>query len=401
MAKLLISSSQVGYGNCNAVAPVATPGSPSTDGSCGGTAGSVCNGTSFGDCCSSSGYCGSTTAHCGSGCQPAFGKCTSTGNVSTNGQCGPTGDNKGCLGSGFGTCCSSSGYCGDTAGHCGAGCQPKFGLCNGASNVTTDGSCGASNGGKVCRGSGFGDCCSSSGYCGASDAFCGAGCQVAYSTCNTAASNISTDGTCGSKNGKVCKGSAFGDCCSSSGYCGNTTDHCAVASGCQPGFGSCDQTTGNISIDGSCGKNGKTCKGSAFGNCCSSSGYCGSTTAFCGAGCQSAFGTCTATPGNISTDGTCGAKNGKTCQGSTFGNCCSSSGYCGSTTHCEAGCQPAYGTCNPGSGNISTDGACGPKNGKTCKGSTFGDCCSSSGFCGKDTAHCGTGCQVSYGTCTK
>jgi hypothetical protein len=51
-----------------------------------------------------------------------------------------------------------------------------------------------------------------------------------------------------------------------------------------------------------------------------------------------------ATPSKISTDGSCGGSI--TCQGSTFGNCCSQHGWCGSTSdYCGAGCQPAFGSC--------------------------------------------------------
>lgn len=46
-----------------------------------------------------------------------------------------------------------------------------------------------------------------------------------------------------------------------------------------------------ISTDATCGT-GLTCQGSTFGNCCSQAGWCGSTTDYCGTGCQSAFGTC-------------------------------------------------------------------------------------------------------------
>jgi hypothetical protein len=46
-----------------------------------------------------------------------------------------------------------------------------------------------------------------------------------------------------------------------------------------------------ISTEGSCG-NGVTCQGSSFGICCSGHGYCGSTDEYCGTGCNSAFGTC-------------------------------------------------------------------------------------------------------------
>ncbi|KAF2740592.1 FAD-binding domain-containing protein [Polyplosphaeria fusca] len=116
-----------------------------------------------------------------------------------------------------------------------------------------------------------------------------------------------------------------------------------------------------VSPDGTCGGTQKyTCLNSSFGNCCSSSGWCGSTTAYCGTGCNSAFGSCTnsnpttrsssapsSTPTKkVSTDGSCAGSNGYTCVGSTFGNCCSQWGWCGSTTdHCGANCNSAFGSC--------------------------------------------------------
>ncbi|KPM40558.1 hypothetical protein AK830_g5977 [Neonectria ditissima] len=379
---------QPAAGNCNAPAPVPPPapgpGSTSPDGSCGGTNQYNCTSSSFGDCCSSSGYCGGTSGHCGNGCQGLFGTCGAPTNTSSDGQCGSNG--KICLGSGFGDCCSSGNWCGDAVEHCGPGCKPEYGNCTStdAGNISTDGSCGKN--GKTCKGSTFGDCCSSTGYCGSSNDHCKAGCQPQYGTCSEE-DNISTDGSCG-KNGKTCKGSTFGDCCSSSGYCGKASEHCGA--GCNSAFGTCDASAGAISTDGTCNKNGKTCKGSAFGDCCSSTGFCGKSSDHCGAGCNSAFGTCSEGAGSISTDGNCGPKNGKTCKGSTFGDCCSSNGYCGkSTDHCRTGCQLSYGLCT----GISSDAVCGSKNGKTCAGSGLGNCCSSGGYCGSSAAHCGQGCQ--------
>ncbi|KAF2006993.1 carbohydrate esterase family 4 protein [Amniculicola lignicola CBS 123094] len=129
--------------------------------------------------------------------------------------------------------------------------------------------------------------------------------------------------------------------------------------------------TQKITTDATCGGTNKyTCKGSAFGNCCSAAGWCGSTTDYCGTGCQASFGTCgtaatstsvkpsstiptstrAPTPSTItnkvSTDGTCGGTTNFTCQGSSFGNCCSQYGWCGTTTdHCGTGCQKTFGTC--------------------------------------------------------
>lgn len=42
---------------------------------------------------------------------------------------------------------------------------------------------------------------------------------------------------------------------------------------------------------------------------------------------------------------------------------------------------------------LSTDGRCGPDNGGAmCDGSGFGKCCSSGGWCGSSDTHCGSGC---------
>lgn len=48
----------------------------------------------------------------------------------------------------------------------------------------------------------------------------------------------------------------------------------------------------SISTDGNCGGS-VTCQGSTYGNCCSQYMYCGKTEDYCGAGCNRAFGSCT------------------------------------------------------------------------------------------------------------
>jgi peptidoglycan/xylan/chitin deacetylase (PgdA/CDA1 family) len=204
---------------------------------------------------------------------------------------------------------------------------------------------------------------------------------TAAASAPTGNSPVSTDGQCGASKGRSCLGSEFGNCCSSAGWCGKSSDHCG--NGCQSAFGNCGSngnapaapaptstraatpsaapaSNSKVSTDGSCGKgSGFTCQGSSFGNCCSQYNYCGSTTGHCSTGCQSAFGTCSnsASPApapapapapkkKVSTDGSCGQGSGFTCQGSSFGNCCSQYNYCGSTTgHCSTGCQSAFGTC--------------------------------------------------------
>ncbi|KAG8360039.1 hypothetical protein FVEN_g2141 [Fusarium venenatum] len=93
----------------------------STDGSCGPKhRGTICEGTSYGDCCSEYSSCGSSSLHCGTGC--VSGKCTKNGK-STNGRCGVGFLGATCKGTSYGDCCSREGWCGSSDGHCGDGCQ--------------------------------------------------------------------------------------------------------------------------------------------------------------------------------------------------------------------------------------------------------------------------------------
>ncbi|KAI8940076.1 hypothetical protein NX059_003795 [Plenodomus lindquistii] len=138
-------------------------------------------------------------------------------------------------------------------------------------------------------------------------------------------------------------------------------------------------------------------------------------------GCQSAFGRCSGpsppvgVPVGTSTN-KCGPKsNGLVC---APGYCCSAYGYCGkSPSYCasSSGCQPKFGTCNGGSPSvskvatpvpsptsapISKDARCGHGyGGQTCKGSSFGNCCSKHNYCGRSDDYCKTGCQSAFGIC--
>ncbi|KAF4968388.1 hypothetical protein FSARC_4185 [Fusarium sarcochroum] len=116
--------------------------------------------------------------------------------------------------------------------------------------------------------------------------------------------------------------------------------------------------------------------------------------------------TTTATPTGglvISPNQRCGGNTGYTCQGSRFGSCCSWYGYCGSNdTHCGTGCDADFGSCTPPEGEIhdTTNGLCGSEVKATCSNYGSKTCCSSYGYCGNSTAHCGTGCQGGFGECT-
>ncbi|KAF3021914.1 hypothetical protein E8E14_006922 [Neopestalotiopsis sp. 37M] len=71
----------------------------------------------------------------------------------------------------------------------------------------------------------------------------------------------------------------------------SSPSQCEESSTSKRGTGTDPSPTGGlvVSEEGDCG-NGITCLGSAFGNCCSQYGFCGNNTDYCGQGCQPAFG---------------------------------------------------------------------------------------------------------------
>ncbi|KAF2823091.1 hypothetical protein CC86DRAFT_469652 [Ophiobolus disseminans] len=93
-------------------------------------------------------------------------------------QCGPTAGNQKCPQN---KCCSAYGWCGNSDAYCRAtrGCQSGYGRCVGASSpsasraagvvvaspipaspISNNARCGSTFGGKTCKGSAYGDCCS-------------------------------------------------------------------------------------------------------------------------------------------------------------------------------------------------------------------------------------------------
>ncbi|KAK3296431.1 uncharacterized protein B0H64DRAFT_170257 [Chaetomium fimeti] len=100
------------------------------------------------------------------------------------------------------------------------------------------------------------------------------------------------------------------------------------------------------------------------------------------------------TPVNT-TNGSCGRGKGQTvCGDWPDGDCCSSSGWCGKTeAFCGSGCQS--GSCIQGADT--NDGTCGVNHkGTKCGDWKDGGCCSLAGYCGATRYHCGVGCQQSY-----
>ncbi|KUJ13268.1 carbohydrate-binding module family 18 protein [Mollisia scopiformis] len=216
----------------------------------------------------------------------------SKGPVSTDGTCGPSHDYAICDGTSFGRCCSVGGACGNTSEYCSHN-NCYSGACQAPSTATQNGTCGPSYGGTTCTNAVFGQCCSIYGFCGNGTAYCGTG--NCYSGACQDSNNLSTDGSCGPlfAGNKTCTGTQFGKCCSNSGYCGSTHDYCG-AGNCYSG--ACDTgSTVSVSPDGTCGPSSKkayVCDGSKFGTCCSTSGFCGSTKDYCsGTNCYS--GACT------------------------------------------------------------------------------------------------------------
>ncbi|KAL2354375.1 chitin binding protein [Cryomyces antarcticus] len=159
-----------------------------------------------------------------------------------------------------------------------------------------------------------------------------------------------------------------------------------------------------VSSDATCGgTTGLTCFGSTFGNCCSVNGWCGSTVAYCGAGCQAGFGTCNpassaAAPASPSTS-TSQAVVSSAVVSSTVAVSSSASSTRAATSSTPAAVSSSAAP-SASALKVSTDATCGGNTGLTCSGSTFGNCCSMYGWCGSTASYCGTGCQAGFGTCS-
>jgi hypothetical protein len=144
--------------------------------------------------------------------------------------------------------------------------------------------------------------------------------------------------------------------------------------------------TGPTSEDGQCGSaSGQSCIGftgpAGLSECCSPSGWCGNSDAYCGTGCNPLYGKCGPQPSvypsatvtsaaplptvslETSTGGDCGYTAGKTCKGFMLdgvkAECCSEYNFCGNTeAYCGTGCNPIYGNCGTsGSSSSSSESA--------------------------------------------
>jgi hypothetical protein len=130
------------------------------------------------------------------GCQSQFGQCTSStppiAKVSTDGTCGGS-NGFTCLASKYGNCCSQYNYCGGTAAYCGKGCNPKFGSCSTSDTIVS-----------------------------ASPSPSTSSVPSAPSASSSPSQKVSTNARCGHSNGATedmtCSGSRFGNCCSRYSY---------------------------------------------------------------------------------------------------------------------------------------------------------------------------------------
>ncbi|KAI7220945.1 hypothetical protein KC333_g2055 [Hortaea werneckii] len=268
-----------------------------------------------------------------------------TGPVSEDGLCGPDNDDTICTGSGFGDCCSEYGFCGGTDGFCGEGCQPNYGTCSGEGEMSSaEGSMPASTSTmSMSMSMSMGDMTSSVSSMASSS-----------TSTNTLPPYVSPTQPIGPNDPGY---SMSMNMSMSTSSASSTTGSMSSQSSAAPT--SPVSPNGPISPNGHCGTlgnggtpEGYTCTGSEFGACCSSSGFCGDTTDYCLAGCQPGYGECTPQEGYpISSDGWCGPEYGnQTCEGSVFGMCCSIYGSCGSgTEYCDPpNCDREFGMCTGG-----------------------------------------------------
>ena len=208
-----------------------------------------------------------------------LGSCYTDANKGSN-QCGPiskaTCTGKG-LGEAVGECCSKGGYCGSDSTYCGDDMQKEFSRSNNvcpevevpvAAGVATAGGCYADANlgsnmcgpamGATCTGKGLGtakgECCSRTGYCGSDSTYCNDDMQKEYSHGNNvcAAVGVAVDGAV-----------AKPEKCLTDGNKGSSMCGAAL---------------------------GATCTGShGLGKCCSATGWCGNDAEFCGPGMQTEY----------------------------------------------------------------------------------------------------------------
>ncbi|XP_066268804.1 uncharacterized protein [Branchiostoma lanceolatum] len=302
-----------------------------------------CDPNSITPCCSTGGWCGGSDAHCScSGCVDFRSKWRSDLRCGSSypapganpGQCDPNGASP---------CCSSGGWCGSSAAHC---------TCSGCVDYRpvllkwrSDLRCGSSNPAPgatpgQCDPNGATPCCSSGGWCGSSAAHCTCDGCVDY---RPVLLKWRSDLRCGSSNPAPgatpgqCDPDGATPCCSSGGWCGSSAAHC-TCSGCvdyRPKLKWRSDLRCGSSYPAP-GANPGECNPSGSSPCCGMGGWCGGLYAHC---------TCEVCvdyrPKKWRSDLRCGSSypapgaNPGQCDPNGASPCCSSGGWCGSSTaHC-------------------------------------------------------------------
>ncbi|PVI01865.1 carbohydrate-binding module family 18 protein [Periconia macrospinosa] len=264
-------------------------------------------------CCSAYGYCGTSFEHCAAivGCQPEYGRCgdppaetstsTSTSTTTSTTTSTPTSTPTSTSTSTSSTSSTSSS---STSTSTSTSTRPP--APTGTLIVSTNGQCGNST---TCSGSGFGNCCSEFYFCGNSIDYCGTGCRLAFGTCgdappisSTTTSSSATTTSSSSSSLSSSSSTTIPPTTTSSTPSPTSSTPSPTSSTPSPTSSTPSPTTSstqapiptNVSTDGQCGANGKTCTGSSYGRCCSSYGWCGSQTDYCRVswGCQAQWGEC-------------------------------------------------------------------------------------------------------------
>ncbi|KAH6868812.1 hypothetical protein BKA58DRAFT_201282 [Alternaria rosae] len=240
-----------------------------------------------------------------------------------------------------GECCSRYGFCGNTDGHCGVGCQAGFGKCGNSASASPSSGAPASSSGT-----------------GAASQPASTGASSSASAPTSAPSGLvtTTDGSCGGTSGFTCVGFADGECCSQYGYCGKTTDYCGT--GCNPLFGNCAGSSGASSaapVSSSAAAStaapstaAPTTVATSTRPVITSTSTSTRATATSTRTSSAPAATSSAAGLKVSKNRMCGARSQQTCKGSAWGNCCSPAGICGnSLLSCMKmfGCQPGFGDC--------------------------------------------------------
>jgi hypothetical protein len=294
--------------------------------------------------------------------------------ISTNGRCGPgEGGNQQCPEN---SCCSIFGWCGGPGSeHCTTykSTDPNFhGL---VITESKNARCGPQNGNTRCPEN---QCCSIYGWCGGfgSD-HCGWAKDKDIRFHGPSVIKETTNGRCGPLNGN--QKCLDNQCCSKDGFCGNFGSE-----QCTPDKLSTSQYHGDViatSTNGKCGlQNNKTkCPED---QCCSKNGTCSAIgTVGCGVD-KDPSPRFHGPPIPISINNKCGTQNGNKCEDNKY---CSDAGDCippwshritkrNEGQFINSSNKKYHGYML----DISSDGQCGPINGKRCPNKW---CCSQSGSC--------------------